>query len=456
MNQPQQPEDSPQERSAENQPEDQPTEQLANHPEQERTEPVNDPSAVRPTETMSPSLHPTEVIPAEQNYESQPVLPRDQPHLSGPSVFASVRARWLVLFVVVGVVIVFLLESVLSVLLPEDLSTGPLSSALFYVPFLVWAFFIQWRNRVRLRALFSRPRIGKYWWVLLGMLPVLLVFNLGAAVVTSSFFPSYVESAEIDTSTNALALLITVAVIPPIVEELIFRGLLLERWATAWRVGTAVIVQAVFFGVLHVNPIGAGAFGLVLALVYLRSRSLWPPIAMHALWNGFVVLVVLTAGDVAQQTPTPSTGADLLGQILVGLVMMAVAAPIVGLYVKRNWPGPDSLTPYEISQLGKGALPPRRLGKVNVNQMQYEVAVREDAVVISQDRAGKKPLWRIPYGDISYLAVTPDWNNMLLMGGGGQLQLAFATGGQRRRYRSMYSIAQRVAAASGVQAEWWR
>ena len=433
---------------------DQPVEPESGGEDQQWTEPVSDPAA-QPTETVVPPTYATEVIPPQQP-EPQPTTTWQVPHVTGPSVFAAVRARWLVLFAVGGLALLFLMGALLSLIFGDDPSAGPIFAALFYLPLVVWAFFVQWRNKVRLRTLFALPRIGKYWWVVLGMVPVLLVFSLGASILTASFFPSYVENAEIDTSTNALALALTVAVIPPVVEELIFRGLLLERWAAAWRVGTAVIVQAIFFGILHVDPIGAGVFGLVLALVYLRSRSLWPPIVMHALNNGLVLLVVLTAGDAAQETPSPNTAADFVAQIVVGLILMAVASPFIVLYVKRNWPGPDSLTPYERTELGDSALPPRRLGKITVNALQYEAAVREDAVVISRDRAGKSPLWRIPYSDISYLAVTPDWSNMLLMGGGGQLQLAFSTGGKRRRYRSMHAIAQRVSAASGVQTEWWR
>lgn len=447
MNDPQHPEDPQAE---------QPTEQLENSTPSEGAPLAGDPMASQQTEALMPPAHPTEVIPPPVSVEPQPIAPRDVPHVTGPSVFASVRARWLVLFAIGGLAILFIFGALLSAVFGEDPTAGPIFAALFYVPLVLWAFFVQWRNKVRLRTLFALPRIGKYWWVVVGMVPVLLVFSLGASIVTASLFPSYVENAEIDTSTNALALAVTVAVIPPVVEELIFRGLLLERWATAWRLGTAIIVQAVFFGILHVDPIGAGVFGLVLALVYLRSRSLWPPIVMHALNNGFVLVVVLTAGDAVQQTPSPATGAELFGQMLAGVIFMAVASPFIVLYVKRNWPGPDSLTPYERTELGDGALPPRRLGKITVNQVQYQAAVREAAVVISRDRAGKSPLWQIPYADINYLAVTPDWNNMLLMGGGGQLQLAFAAGGQRRRYRSMHAIAQRVSAVSGVQTEWWR
>ena len=90
--------------------------------------------------------------------------------------------------------------------------------------------------------------------------------------------------------------------LPPLVEEIIFRGFLLERWSVKWRVGVAVIVQAVAFGILHVDPVGAGVFGVVMALMYLRSGSLWSR-SMHAINNGTVLLAVIAGAGAVPIRP---------------------------------------------------------------------------------------------------------------------------------------------------------
>ena len=378
------------------------------------------------------------------------------PTVTPGSVFTTVRARWLLLFALGGYLVIAGVGVVLEALTPGNALPDELFLALFYLPLVLWTFFLQWRNKVQLARFFKIPRIGTYWWVVLGMVPVLLVFSLGASVITAAVAPGYVEGAQINSGSNVVVLLITIAVIPPVVEELIFRGILLERWAVKWRLGTALIVQAILFGILHVDPIGASIFGLVMGLMYLRCRSLWVPIVMHALNNGLVVLVVVIVGDAAQQPATPSDAVEAGGQLLAGVFLMAIAAPFLVLFIKRNWPGPDSLTTYEEAELGPKALPPRRLGKVRISGVEYRASVTDQGVVVSRDRAAKQPLWRIPYADISYFAVTPDWRHLLLMGGGGQLQLEFTAGGDRLRYRTMHAVAQRVTAASGVQAAWWR
>jgi hypothetical protein len=89
----------------------------------------------------------------------------------------------------------------------------------------------------------------------------------------------------------ALALL---ALLPAAaLEELLFRGYALQQ-AIAWLgVVPAVLLSSFLFGVAHnANP-GADWLslgntilaGILLALAYLRTRSLWLPILLHYSWN---------------------------------------------------------------------------------------------------------------------------------------------------------------------------
>lgn len=76
--------------------------------------------------------------------------------------------------------------------------------------------------------------------------------------------------------------------IGPLVEEIVFRGVvfgalsdLLPRWL-------AVALSAAIFAGLHLNPyliVPAFIVGVALALVYARSESLWPAVILHSLYN---------------------------------------------------------------------------------------------------------------------------------------------------------------------------
>lgn len=90
----------------------------------------------------------------------------------------------------------------------------------------------------------------------------------------------------------------------PLVEEVVFRGLLQRALVGAMALVPALGIQAVLFGVLHLNPmLGLGNLGLVLILsavgvvfgvaAHVIGR-VGPVIIAHALFNGVVLVVVLT------------------------------------------------------------------------------------------------------------------------------------------------------------------
>ncbi|BDU74858.1 CPBP family intramembrane glutamic endopeptidase [Mesoterricola silvestris] len=96
-------------------------------------------------------------------------------------------------------------------------------------------------------------------------------------------------------------LFLTVAVLAPVFEELVFRGLLLpwlgERLQP--RLGRrggwvlAVAVSGLLFGAMHLQPLGLptlGTLGIVLGFAFLRTGNLLTCILVHGLWNGGIFL----------------------------------------------------------------------------------------------------------------------------------------------------------------------
>lgn len=84
-------------------------------------------------------------------------------------------------------------------------------------------------------------------------------------------------------------------VIAPLGEEALFRGVLYGWLRRKWGPLAGTIVSALLFGIPHWNPYWAAfatVMGMVLAVVYEKSGSLWPPILLHMSYNctGIVVL----------------------------------------------------------------------------------------------------------------------------------------------------------------------
>lgn len=91
---------------------------------------------------------------------------------------------------------------------------------------------------------------------------------------------------------------VTLVVMAPLFEELLFRGVVLESVRARFGVTAAWVVSSLLFGVVHAHPtVAVNAFfsGLILGFVYLASGSLWASMFLHAVNNG-IAYVMLAAG----------------------------------------------------------------------------------------------------------------------------------------------------------------
>ena len=93
---------------------------------------------------------------------------------------------------------------------------------------------------------------------------------------------------------------IVVAAVAPIVEELTYRGLGLAVTRDRWGMWPAIVITALAFGLAHGLLVALPVltiFGVVLALVRERTRSLYPAVLLHAIFNGMALLVSVTLGS---------------------------------------------------------------------------------------------------------------------------------------------------------------
>ena len=102
---------------------------------------------------------------------------------------------------------------------------------------------------------------------------------------------------------GAIGNTILVGVLVPIAEEVFFRGVLYRWLRDKWGVAVGVVVSGIVFGAAHFEPatvVPAILLGMALALVYEKSKSLWPSILIHALNNlsAVILLYALLASGV--------------------------------------------------------------------------------------------------------------------------------------------------------------
>ncbi len=108
-------------------------------------------------------------------------------------------------------------------------------------------------------------------------------------------FPDAFIASALDSSVNRSAsriyLLITFALLPALLEEFLFRGILSAEYSS-YGASTAVIISSLCFGLLHFSFVRLPIYffmGIILALTAGATRSLLPPVLIHAANNAFVL-----------------------------------------------------------------------------------------------------------------------------------------------------------------------
>lgn len=230
---------------------------------------------------------------------------------AGPSPFLVFAASLPLTVLVVGVLIVPFLAAGFSITSPAAALLSVVLTTLVYVILVrllvVGTGALAWRDMgVRafdsgaLRDLGSGAVLALPIVLLTAVLAEILVRILGAT-----------PDSPLPLSTDNLGFvsnLVAAAVIAPIGEELFFRGFATTAWARGMGERRGLIRGAIFFAVVHVLTTGGVSFGdafakalvafvgrvpvsVALGWIFLRRRSLYASIGLHATFNATLVIL---------------------------------------------------------------------------------------------------------------------------------------------------------------------
>ncbi len=134
--------------------------------------------------------------------------------------------------------------------------------------------------------------------------------------------------------------ILSVVVCAPILEEILFRGLIFESCRERFGSGAAVLISALLFGLVHGVPvqiINAFVVGLIFGYIYLRTGSLLSVIILHAINNGIAYISLAFFGDAADTTLRDLIGPDRLYWTIYGLSAVVFVYAMVRLVLNlRN------------------------------------------------------------------------------------------------------------------------
>jgi len=116
---------------------------------------------------------------------------------------------------------------------------------------------------------------------------VILPLETAGIVGNSQYNPS------VSSVYDVLLLILSSAIIPPVTEELFFRGFVLKRLLPIGN-RKAIIISAAVFSLFHGNLgqlIYTFAAGVIFGYVYIYTGSIIPCILLHGLNNGYSVII---------------------------------------------------------------------------------------------------------------------------------------------------------------------
>ncbi|WP_144394931.1 CPBP family intramembrane glutamic endopeptidase [Pleionea sediminis] len=88
--------------------------------------------------------------------------------------------------------------------------------------------------------------------------------------------------------------LVSVILIIPVLEELLFRGLILRSFLTTYSPQTAIILSSILFGAIHLNLyqfFPAFLVGLFFGWLFHKTRALWLCALLHSIHNATIIIV---------------------------------------------------------------------------------------------------------------------------------------------------------------------
>ncbi len=147
-----------------------------------------------------------------------------------------------------------------------------------------------------------------------------LAVTVAMMALPEAWLDSYAEASS-GVSGGGVIGIVAVVLVAPVVEEFIFRGLIMTRLAQAMPGWLAAALSAAIFGLCHGHPVWFAytfVLGVLFGLMDLRLGSIWPSILAHMVFNGVgQVLDLLPEDDVV-----------IMGAYLV-LVAAAVVLPVL-------------------------------------------------------------------------------------------------------------------------------
>lgn len=170
---------------------------------------------------------------------------------------------------------------------------------------------------------------------------IVLLFGISSPIgglipMSENFKESYLHLVEL----KGIYTFILMVIAAPVLEELIFRGIILEGLLKKYSPLVSIIISSLLFGIAHFNPwqfVTGFLIGIFSGWVYYKSRSLMPSIIIHAAANfsGFLRRLFTDFNSIMNQDFLESYGGltNLMLLILGSIIIVSICI----YYLKKEF-----------------------------------------------------------------------------------------------------------------------
>jgi CAAX amino terminal protease family. len=218
-------------------------------------------------------------------------------------------------------------------------------------------------NNVSLKDYFSWRKISPALFVLILILTAGIHFCLqGMTNAVVNTLPIRTTDAVSASGLTSPAGILFLVVVGPIFEEMLFRGIMLRGFLNNYSILKALLISSLLFGIAHFNIIQlftTGCLGIVLALVFVKTGSLWYSILAHSFNNLLAVISLMRVGiGILAIKPLCLIAGGLAAAGLSLLALLSFQNKLSGILVERDYTGREAPSLYEDSYGFKKAAHP--------------------------------------------------------------------------------------------------
>ena len=242
-----------------------------------------------------------------------------------------------------GIVGIIILAMILfsPVILFKELIGEEVSTLIYYILAMGCSFLVidRIKNKKLGKSNYTLGFVNARILIFISIATIALQIGVTSPIVYSIPMPEFIKVMFIEMSqrTGPFSFLMIV-IAAPILEELIFRGVMLDGLLKSYSPIKSILISSIFFGLVHLNPwqfVAALVIGIFSGWVYYHTRNLMFSIVIHLVNNLFAFLsMYFTDPEEMMRTTLTETYGGILSMVLS--ILSAILVAVVCIYFLKK------------------------------------------------------------------------------------------------------------------------